>query len=108
MRFHKGTDGWGRDSYPIPDFAVAGSSDCGTWADSPANSNTVKEELKALQDVLKEKGIKSRLSYTNSGNAFMKKRWVVVSGNDYGVARDIANKHLADTKASTRHIHDAV
>jgi hypothetical protein len=31
MRFHKGSDGWGRDSYQIPQYAVVGSSCTGDY-----------------------------------------------------------------------------
>ena len=107
MRYHKGHDAWGRGGYEIPDFAVAGSSDCGDFSDSPAKTANVEIELKDLQLRLKNEGISSRLQYTNSSNACMQKRWVVVKKADFEKAKIIAEKHLEMTKQTTRYIHDA-
>ena len=80
MRYHKGSDGWGRDSYEIPQYAVVGCSDTVRFSDSPANSDLATEELEAFrQALLQESGIASRLGKpTTTGNVFCVKRWVVV------------------------------
>ena len=106
MRYHRGHDGWGRDYYAIPQYAVAGSSDCGTWSDSPAPSDKVKAELMAFRAVLKAAGIKSRFSGTQSGNCFMGKVWVTVHSRDFTAAHAVATKYLEETKDSTQYIHD--
>lgn len=107
MRFHRGKDGWGRDSYEIPTYAVVGSSDCGTQPDSPAPSPVVRQELMGFRRVLRQAGISSRFKYTNSGNLFMLKRWVVVRSTDYPKALELAEKYLKEHDKDTRFIHDA-
>ena len=108
MRFHKGSDGWGRDSYAIPQYAVAGASDCGTWSDSPAPSDRVKEELGRLVSYLGEQGINARLARpTQSGNVFMVKRWVVVYSSKFQQAKKLAEKWLEDHRGDTRYAHTA-
>ena len=107
MRFHRGDDPWGRSSYRIPQFAVVGSSDCGTWADSPAPSNCVAVELEEFRKVLRADHIRSRIRYTQSGNVFMLKRWVTVSGRDFLRANALAAEYLAENDSKTRWIHDA-
>lgn len=109
MRYHKGKDGWGRDSYEIPTYAVVGASDCGMWSDSPAPSDRVEAELKQFQRALgKATGIKSRCNrHTHSGNVFMVKRWVTVRGCDFERASEFAIEWLRDHDCTTRFIHDA-
>jgi hypothetical protein len=107
MRFHKGHDGWGRDSYAIPQFGVVGSSDTGMYSDSPAPSNLVKDELDEFRKILRANKIRSRITYTRSGNVFMVKRWVVVHSRDYLKALPLAQAYLAEHKHDTRFIHDA-
>ena len=107
MRYHKGSDGWGRGSYPIPQFAVIGSSDCGTWSDSPAPSDLVREELEAFRKVLRANRIRSRIGSTQSGNVFMAKVWVVVHSRDFPAASGLAEQYLADHQHDTRYVHDA-
>ena len=53
MRYHRGSDPWGRGSYPIPQYAVIGASDCGMWPDSPAPSDRVAAELEEFRKVLR-------------------------------------------------------
>jgi hypothetical protein len=108
MRFHKGNDPWGRGSYPIPQYAVVGSSDTGMAPDSPAPSDKVKEELEDFRVVLRVNKIRSRVKYTPSGNCCMVKRWVVVNGRDYEAALALATDHLALVNSTTRYIHDAL
>jgi len=107
MRFHRGRDGWGRGSYAIPQYAVVGSSDCGTWSDSPAPSDNVIEELEDFRRVLRANHIRSRIRFTQSGNAFMVKRWVVVHSRDFARAMGLAETYLKEHDTDTRYIHDA-
>src|SRR5260221_371738 len=107
MRFHRGRDGWGRDSYAIPQYAIVGSSDCGTFPDSPAPSDRVSEELEDFRRVLRTNRIRSRIRITNSGNIFMAKRWVVVHSKDFLKALALAEQYLAEHQDHTRWIHDA-
>lgn len=107
VRWHKGSDGWGRDSYRIPDYAVAGSSHTGAYSYSPAPTSDVKKELGDLKKYLKSKGISSRIRATRSGNMFMQKVWVVVSRNDYKKARKLALDYLKKHESDTYLIHDA-
>jgi hypothetical protein len=107
MRFHKGSDGWGRGSYQIPQFAVIGASDCGSWSDSPAPTDLVYDELERFRVVLRKHRIRSRLVYTTSGNAFMLKRWVVVHSKDFAQATTLATEFLAAENKSTHYVHDA-
>lgn len=107
MRFHKGLDGWNRDSYQIPQFAVAGVSDTGTSQNSPAPSDDVAKELEDLRVVLLKSHIQSRLQVTRSGNCCCLKKWVVVAGRDFDQADKEARRYLADHLSTTRYIHDA-
>lgn len=107
MRFHRGSDGWGRDSYAIPQYAVVGSSDTGMYSDSPAPSNQAKAELEAFRVRLRDNHIRSRVAFTRSGNIFMVKRWVVVKGSDYPKAKALADEYLKLVHHETRLIHDA-
>ena len=107
MRFHRGHDGWGRDSYAIPQFAVMGSSDCGTWSDSPAPSDLVADELEGFRKILRASHIRSRIRFTHSGNVFMSKRWVAVAAKDFFQANALATSYLEQHHADTRYIHDA-
>ena len=107
-RVHRGSDPWGRNSYRIPYYAVAGSSDTGMSYDSPAPSDRVHEELQRFRDFLQTKGIESEFGQvTHSGNIFMGKQWVVVAPKDYRKARLLASKWLAEHNYDTRYIHDA-
>jgi hypothetical protein len=104
-RFHKGSDGWGRDSYEIPAYAVAGCS-C-TGEDGPAPEVTAKAEMDALQAALREAGIDSCYKATPSGNCCMVKVWVCVTASNYDRAKALADQWLADHRDDTRLIHDA-
>lgn len=107
-RLHRGSDGWGRDSYMIPAGSVVGSSDTGMWEDSPAPSDKVKDELERFRrDVLRPEGIRSRVRWSASGNVFMVKRWVVVPPGDFERAAQLAVDWLAEHKDDTDFIHDA-
>jgi len=107
MRFHKGKDGWGRDSYQIPQYAVVGSSDTGMWSDSPAPSDKVKNELDDFRTVLRKNKIRSRIGVTKSGNVMMVKVWVVVNKIDFERANKIAREYLELNETCTRYIHNA-
>jgi len=97
------TDAW--RGYSQPDNAVMGSSDTGTWSDSPAPSGDVKKELDAFRKHLRSKGISSRTGTTGSSNAFMVKRWVIVSRNDLSEGKRVAKAYLDTT--TTSNIHEA-
>lgn len=107
MRWHRGNDGWGRDSYGIRANAVVGVSDCGMSSDSPARSDVVKAELDDFRQVLRQAGIKSRLKYNPQphGNGFVIKRWVIVRRADFAKAAAIALDYCA--AGNGRLIHDA-
>lgn len=107
MRFHKGFDGWGRDSYQIPQFAVVGSSCTGDWSDSPAPTVKVQAELEDFRKVLRSNKISSRLKGTPSGNCCMVKVWVTVTGKDYVEAEKLAQDYLEQSRDTTQFIHDA-
>ena len=74
-------DGW--RGYSIPPFAVAGSSDTGSWSDSPCPSSAVEEEIKKVQGILAEHNIKSYVVIRETSNVFCVKRWVCVRGIDF-------------------------
>ncbi len=107
MRFHKGRDGWGRDSYAIPQYAVIGASDCGGYSDSPAPTDSVREELERFRAILRKNRLRSRLVYTRSGNVFMLKRWVVVHSRDFARASTLAAEFLEQHHHDTCYVHDA-
>jgi hypothetical protein len=98
------TDEW--HGYEQPVNAVAGSSDTGMWSDSPAPSVVVDKELNMLTEHLKSKGFKVSRAMTESSNAFMKKRWLVVTTN-FTAAKKEADKWLVKHKSDTIYIHDA-
>lgn len=84
MRYHR-IDGW--RGYPIPQYAVAGASDCGTLPDSPAPSDKVKAELnKVARDALRANGIRYRTRYGRTTNVFCTKRWLIVHSRDFARA----------------------
>ena len=74
-------DGW--RGYNIPTFAVAGSSDTGSWSDSPCPTDSVEGEVKRVQAILAEHKIRSYLCWTETSNVFCIKRWVCVKGVDF-------------------------
>jgi hypothetical protein len=96
------TDAW-RGYYQSP-YAILGSSDTGTWEDSPAPSDKVYKELKNFQTFLKSKGINSKIKTTQSSNAFMVKRWVVVDPTKFDEAKKLAKQYLE--KKKTEYVHE--
>ena len=107
MKRHRGSDGWGRDSYDIPDNAVAGGSDTGSAPDSPAPTSVISEEVSRLRQYLQDHGIESTVDVTASGNVFMTKMWVVVSSQKLVRANELAGFWLKENEKTTRLIHDA-
>lgn len=97
----------GYRGYAQSSYAVAGSSDTGTWEDSPCPSSKVIKELNDFQDYLKQKGIKSTIKTTKSSNVFMVKRWVVTKPEDFNEAKKLANQYLEEKKIETQYIHEA-
>lgn len=105
-RYHR-IDGW--RGYSIPGTAVLGSSDTGTWSDSPCPTPEVLLELNMFRTrVLKRAGIKSRLRGGESSNVFCRKIWVCVASEDWKRASDLANKYLEDHKYDLRFAHTAM
>jgi hypothetical protein len=84
-----------------------GTSDCGMWSDSPAPSDQVAAELEDFRKVLRTNHIRSRIRFTQSGNAFMVKRWVVVHSRDFAKANVLAESYLREHQHDTRWVHDA-
>ena len=105
-RYH-GADPWGRDSYDVPVYAVAGSSSTGNAPDSPAPTNEVDREIQGLRRHLKKNGIATRMSTSQSGNLFMEKIWIIVQVEDYSRAKPIADTWLKENHDITHHIHEA-
>lgn len=96
------TDAW--RGYEMPLYAVAGASDTGMWEDSPNPSDKVDAELQALKSTLSEQGIKTKIATTESSNAFMAKRWLVVENpDDYERAEEITAEFLK----TADYMHDA-
>lgn len=104
-RYHK-IDGW--RGYFIPGPAVAGSSDAGTWSDSPCPTPLVRAEIRRFQrECLRPAAIKSRTHFGGSSNVFCGKRWVCVDAADWHRAKPLADAWLAANHSSTRFIHSA-
>lgn len=99
------TDDW--RGYEQPIYAVAGSSDTGTWEDSPSPSYEVDKELKDFQKFLQEKGIKSKIVNAQSSNVFMAKRWVVPEQDKFAEAKELTKQYLKEKESETKHIHEA-
>ena len=98
------TDGW--RGYIRPVFAVAGSSDTGTWSDSPCPSALVTGELERLRLFLRSKGFHVRNMVCRSANVFMVKRWIIVAVEEFDKAVKVAEDWLKDNMGSTRFIHE--
>lgn len=104
-RYHK-IDGW--RGYRIPGPAVVGSSDTGTWSDSPCPTPMVRAEIRRFQrECLRPAGIKSRTRFGGSSNVFCGKRWVCVSPDDWPRAKALADAWLKEHHTDTRFIHSA-
>ena len=104
-RYHK-IDNW--RGYFIPGTAVAGSSDTGTWSDSPCPSHLVKSEIRRLQrECLRPAGIPSKTRFGTSSNVFCGKRWLCVSAADFPRAKALADAWLKEHRIDTRFIHNA-
>lgn len=109
MRYHRGLDPHGRDSYKIPDLAIVGASDCGMDHDSPCPTDEVDAELFRFQkDLMQDKGILSKREQpTSSGNVHMIKQWVVVEEENFIAACKYALTWCKKHQSDTRLIHDA-
>jgi len=99
------TDTW--RGYEQSAYAVLGSSDTGTWEDSPCPSYEVNKELEDFKTYLKERGIRGIIRTERSSNAFMTKRWVIVQPNDFKKAKELAKQYLKEKKEETQYIHEA-
>jgi hypothetical protein len=103
-RYHK-IDGW--RGYWVPQFAIAGASDTGTWEDSPCPTPKVKAELREFAKHMRASGVKVRMRSGTSSNVFCGKRYVVVSGKaDYDRALPIAREWFKENDRSTQFIHE--
>lgn len=100
-------DAWGRGRVVQPIYAVAGVNDTGNWGDSPCPSYEVDKEIKDLKKYLEEKGIKSKLTSSNSSNVFMMRRWLVVETDKYEEAKKLTKEYLDKKEESTKYIYDA-
>jgi len=94
-------DNW--RGYSIPANAVCGASDTGTWSDSPAPSDSVEGEIKAVQAKLRSIGVRSRQKFGETSNVFCGKRWLVVNPKDWERAVEFVNGLIPQF----RFIHDA-
>lgn len=103
-RYHR-IDGW--RGYSIPTLAVAGSSDTGTWPDSPCPTPLVKRELRDFCKHLRANGIRCRQRMGGSSNVFCGKRWVVVERAQFAQAAILAVEYMDNMRSETRFIHDA-
>ena len=104
-RYNK-IDGW--RGYWVPALAVAGSSDTGTYSDSPCPSPEVLKEINRIRkEVLLPAGIKSRSRFGNSSNLFCAKRWLVVARQDFYKAAQLVDAWLKDNRYSTSYVHNA-
>lgn len=105
MRYHR-IDGW--RGYSIPEYAVAGASDCGRFSDSPAPTDQVEEELKRFRrEVLRPAGIHSRLLAGSTSNVFCGKRWITVRAEDFTHAAQLTMEWMESNRDTTKYIHDA-
>jgi hypothetical protein len=89
---YKSTDGWRGYSEPI--YAVAGANDTGMYSDSPCPSNIREKELKAIVDVLRGEGIKTREVVCVSSNVFCVHVYLVPKVKDVPKAREIVKTFL--------------
>lgn len=104
-RYHR-IDGW--RGFWIPGTAIAGSSDTGSWPDSPCRTDVAKREIARLQrECLRPAGIKSRQRIGVSSNVFCAKRWLCVRADDFSRAKALADAWLAENKHNTQLIHNA-
>jgi hypothetical protein len=104
-RYNK-IDGW--RGYWVPALAVAGSSDTGTYSDSPCPTPDVKAEINRIRkEVLLPAGIKSRSRFGNSSNVFCSKRWLVVAREDFARAAELVEVWLVDNRRTTSYVHNA-
>jgi hypothetical protein len=86
------SDGW-RGYFTLAN-AVAGSSDTGSWDDSPCPSNSVTAELNAVKKALKKAGINYRTTWAPSSNIFCMHRYVVVAEEQVERGKEIVQEWL--------------
>jgi hypothetical protein len=104
-RYNK-IDGW--RGYWVPALAIAGSSDTGTYPDSPCPSPEVLKEINRIRkEVLLPEGIKSRSRFGNSSNIFCAKRWLLVARQDFDKAARLVDQWLEENRYSTSYVHNA-
>ncbi len=104
-RYHR-IDRW--RGYYVPALAIAGSSDTGSYSDSPCPSDEVAKELNRLRkEALRPAGIHSRTRWGTSSNLFCAKRWLVVSQIDFAKAAALVRNWIDENRRTTSYIHDA-
>lgn len=103
MRYHK-IDGW--RGYSIPDTAILGASNTGSWEDSPCRPEDAKAEIRDFRrEVLRPAHIKSRIRYGQTSNVFCGKIWVCVGKGEYTRAEALTKVWFAERGSNFRLIH---
>ena len=99
------SDAW--RGYEQPVYAVAGSSDTGTWEDSPCPTPDVNKEMDMIKRELAQAGVPTKQVGTPSSNVFMGKRWLVAPKENFPKAKKIASQVLKKLESKTKFIHGA-
>lgn len=89
------SDGW--RGYNEPIYAVCGANDTGTWDDSPCPSDVCERELMDAINVIKNKGIPTKVITCESSNVFCVHRYVIVPPKYVDKAREIVREHIDST-----------
>ena len=90
------TDGW-RGFYQ-PECAVFGTTDTGTWSDSPCPSDEAEKEIKYVSSLLRKNGFHVRSMYGKTSNVFAMKRYVIVPEDELTRAKAFAEKAMTEDK----------
>jgi hypothetical protein len=99
------TDAW--RGYEQPIYAVAGSSDTGSWEDSPCPTCDVNKEMDMVKKELAEAGIPTKQIVTPSSNVFMGKRWLIAPKENFPQVKKKSKEVLKKLLSQTKFIHDA-
>lgn len=84
--------------YEQPINAVGGSSNTGSWEDSPCPTNRVKKEIGEFRKMLRAKGIQTKMLVGKTGNIFCQHVYILVHPDDRDVALEIAIQHELNTR----------
>lgn len=93
---YKHLNGW--RGYNEPIYAIAGANDTGMYSDSPCPSNVREMELKAIQEVLRQNGIKTREIVCESSNVFCVHVYLVPKVKDVQRGREIVKNYLENNE----------